>query len=441
MLSFYSGRNRTCQGTSRREAMRIGGLSALGINLASWNAQQAKAAPAERKDVNCILFWMLGGPSQIETWDVKPEAPVEVRGEFQSIATSQPGFRVCELMPRLAQCVEKYSVIRSMTSPLSGHETGHYFVNAGRPKSPALVPAGYGAQLMYQRESLPGVPGFLQLGAGYRPQVGKAGYLGRQYDPLVIKEDPNRGNIDVGAYALPDSIDTNHFGARRSLLQQLDAFQREAEHQNSLSIAHDGFRERACSMVTSPKTKRACDLTQESDTMRDAYGRNRVGQRLLLARRLVEAGVRFVRVMGYASSGYDTHFKHFERMRQEVPMYDQGYATLLDDLQQRGMLDNTLVVTVGEFGRTPYINKERGGRDHWSKCFSLSLAGGGLNHGAIIGSSDKIGAQPRSRRLTVPDLAATIYHALGMNPHSEFIGKDGRPIMALPEGQPIRELV
>jgi len=441
MLTFYSGHQRTCAGVTRREALHLGGIASLGLSLPLWLRQKAEADSAEPpRDVNCIFLWMLGGPSQIETYDMKPEAPVEVRGEFQAIQAATPGLLVNELMPKLAQAAPLYSVIRSMTSPISGHPLGHFYLNAGRQQLPGFTPAGFGAAMMHQQGGPDRVPGFVQLGKTYRPDVGKAGYLGRQYDPIEVREDPNKGAIDLSNFALPKSIDMDRFSGRQRLLNSLDAYQQQVEARAPF-VANDAFYERAFSILSSPRTKRAFDLSQEPDKVREAYGRNRVGQRLLLARRLIEAGVRFVRVQGYAFGGYDTHFNHWKRMRQELPVYDAGYSALLHDLKERGMLENTLVVTVGEFGRTPVINKQRGGRDHWSKCFSLTMSGGGVRAGQIVGESDRTGGYPKSRRLTVPDYARTIYHALGLDPHREFHTNDGRPIVALPTGEAIRELV
>ncbi|QDT47746.1 hypothetical protein Pan258_17820 [Symmachiella dynata] len=441
MLGFYTGNDQTCGGVSRREALRIGGISGLGLSLPNWLRQQALSDEASRpKDVNCIFLWLLGGPSQIETYDLKPHAPVEIRGEFQPIQTATPGLLVNELMPKLAQSSQLYSVIRSMTSTVTGHPLGHYYLNSGRQKLPGFTPAGFGAAVMQQQQSAADVPGFVQLGKTYRPDVGKGGYLGRKFDPIEIRQDPNRGPIDLSNFARPDAVDIDRFDGRQRLLTALDAYQEQVESQAAFGVT-DSFYEKAFSILASPKTKQAFDLSQEPDKVRDAYGRNRVGQRMLLARRLIEAGSRFVRVQGYAFRGYDTHFNHWDTMRKELPVYDSAYSALLEDLQDRGMLENTLVVTVGEFGRTPVINKVRGGRDHWSNCFSLTLSGGGIKPGQLIGESDRTGAYPKSRRLTVPDFARTIYHALGLNPHDEFHTNDGRPIVALPQGEVVRELV
>jgi uncharacterized protein (DUF1501 family) len=228
---------------------------------------------------------------------------------------------------------------------------------------------------------------------------------------------------------------------RRTLLGALEQYQAKTEHKLAIADTHDEFYQRAFSIITSTKTKQAFDLTQESDKVRDEYGRNRLGQRLLLSRRLIEAGARFVRVSGHIAAGYDTHFNHWDTMKKELPAYDQGYSALLHDLKQRGLLDNTLVITMGEFGRTPRINKQRGGRDHWSRCFSLTMGGGGIRTGEVVGESDKIAAEPKNRRLTIPDLAHTIYRGLGLDPYGITYSPDGRPIEALPEAEPIKELI
>jgi hypothetical protein len=444
MIGIFSGVNHTCSGPTRREVLRIGGLSAFGVGLHEWLRQAASAGAATKptpQPVNCILVWMIGGPSQIETYDLKPHAPMDVRGEFNAIQSNAPGMQVCELMPRLARCTDLYSVIRSMTSITSSHPDGHYYVNSGRMKTPAFTPAGYGSAMVQQVGQPHGIPGYVQLGGTYRPDVAKGGYLGHQHDPIVIPEDPNKSKLNLRDFTLPGEVSIDRISGRRSLLSALDQFQAKTEAAPVIVGTHDEFYERAFSIVTSPKTKQAFDLTQEPDKVRDEYGRNRLGQRLLLSRRLIEAGVRFVRISGYIAAGYDTHFKHWETMKKELPAYDQGYSALLNDLKQRGLLDNTLVITMGEFGRTPRINKQRGGRDHWARCFSLTMGGGGVRTGEVVGESDKIGADPKRRRLTIPDLAHTIYRGLGLDPHAVTYSIDGRPIVALPEGEPIRELI
>jgi uncharacterized protein (DUF1501 family) len=239
-------------------------------------------------------------------------------------------------------------------------------------------------------------------------------------------------------------VDVDRLSGRSSLLRSLDRYQSAQERQLEFSLYHNNFREQALKLATSRQAKEAFDLAQEPDKLRDAYGRNRVGQGMLLARRLIEAGVRFVTIQGYVDTGiyaWDHHWGIFSHLEQQLPIYDSSYSALLNDLADRGMLDTTLVITAGEFGRTPKLNKDKQGpgRDHWGRCFSLTLGGGGVKTGQVIGASDKFGAVPTERPVSVPDFVATVYHALGLNPHAEFLSQ-GRPMKMLPQGEVVHEL-
>ena len=286
----------------------------------------------------------------------------------------------------------------------------------------------------------------MQVGSLRSPRYGDpgfGGFLGRTYDPFVVTKEPNNSRFSVDEFNTPDTVDLNRLSERRGLLAAVDRYQAQAEKRLELAKSHNIFRERAFAMITSRHAKRAFELSREPRKLRDTYGRNRVGQGLLLARRLVEAGVRFVTVKGYVRYGWDHHPEVFPRLRTEVPAYEQGYAALLNDLHERGLLDNTLVITAGEFGRTPRLNNDprAPGRDHWNKCFSLTLGGGGLKTGMVLGASDNFAADVKDRPVSVPDLAATVYHALGMNRDAQLRTLDGRPVLALPEGKVIQELL
>ena len=432
---------------SRREALRVGGLSALGIHLPDVLRAQARASERTGSEVNCVLLWLLGGPSHIDMYDLKPLAPSEIRGELNPISTNLPGLELGELMPNMAQCADKFSVIRSMHSYSPTHGMGDHHLMSGNKWSSSLVPPGYGAMLTWQQERRARqLPPFVQVGdltsTNYgRPGLG--GYLGRTYDPFLVKADPNAASFAVPEFTTPETITSGRLTDRKGLLSAVDRFQSRAESQLEFARTHNEFQQRAFSMITSQKAKKAFDLSQESVATRDTYGRNRVGQGLLLARRLIEAGVRFVTVKGYVRYGWDHHPEVFPRLRTEVPPYDQGYAALLNDLSDRGMLDNTLVITAGEFGRTPRLNSDprAPGRDHWNRCFSLTLGGGGIRTGQVIGSSDKHASEVLDRPVSVPDFAATVYHALGMKQDAELRTLDDRPMLALPEGNVIQELI
>ena len=433
-------------GLGRRELLQIGSLSALGINLFDTVRQSAVAAQT-RRDANCILLWLGGGPSHIDMYDMKPLAPAEIRGELNPIATRVPGLELCELMPHMADCAEKFSVIRSMHSYSPTHGQGDFHLMSGNRLTNSLKPPGFGAMLTWQQERRTRqTPPFVQVGKLASPRYGDpgfGGYLGRTYDPFVVERDPSSGSFAVDEFSPPDSVSVVRLSDRQSLLAAVDQFQSQKERQLQFARTHEEFRDRALSMVTSRRAKDAFDISQEPEKVRENYGRNRVGQGLLLARRLIEAGVRFVTVKGYVRYGWDHHPEVFPRLRTEVPPYEQGYAALLNDLDQRGMLDNTLVITAGEFGRTPRLNNDprAPGRDHWNRCFSLTLGGGGIKTGVVLGASDRHAAEITDRPVSVPDFAATVYHALGLNPKAKLRTLDDRPILALPEGEVIPELI
>ena len=440
-------RSKVKRRTTRRDFLSIGVLAPLGISLSGFLEAQLKAGSA-RKEVNCILLWMLGGPSHIDMYDLKPDAPAEIRGELNPIQTRIPGVELGELMPQLAKCNDKFSLIRSMHSYSASHGMGDHHLFSGRRYTKDFMPPSFGSVLQWQQTpaKASGVPAFVQVGdmksTNYGRQ-GQAGALGHRYDPFLVDRDPNSSGFRAEAFSTPDTMGVQRFTDRQTLLKSVDQFQADTEKQLRFAKTHDAFRTQAFDLLTSQRAKKAFDIEQEPERIRDAYGRNRVGQGLLLARRLIESGVRFVTVKGYVRYGWDHHPEVFPRLRTEVPVYDQGYAALLHDLDQRGMLENTLVITAGEFGRTPRLNSDaRGpGRDHWSRAFSLTMGGGGIKTGQVIGATDKHAAEIAERPVSVEDYAATVYHALGMNPRAIYATLDGRPTEALPVGEPITELI
>lgn len=391
---------------------------------------------------------MLGGPSHIDMYDLKPQAPAEIRGELHPIQTQLAGVELGELMPNLAACNDKFSLIRSMHSYTASHGQGDHHLLSGRRYSPNFMPPSFGAIMAWQKanEHAGQVPPFVQVGDMKSTSFGRqgqAGALGRNYDPFLVDRDPNSSSFQVEAFSTPDSVGIPRLTDRKSLLSGLDQFHSHAEKQLQFAQTKDAFTEQAFDLLTSQQAKKTFDIEQEPEQVRDAYGRNRVGQGLLLARRLIESGVRFVTVKGYVRYGWDHHPEVFPRLRTEVPPYDQGYAALLRDLDDRGMLEDTLVITAGEFGRTPRLNTDaRGpGRDHWSQAFSLTMGGGGIKTGLVLGATDKHAAEIVDRPVSVEDYAATVYHALGMDPHKTYLTLDGRPTEGLPAGNVIRELL
>ena len=435
---------------NRREFFQCGGLalgaiSPLGLSLPEVLAREA--ASGGKKPINVIFLFLQGAASHVDMYDLKPSMPDEIRGKYQPVSTNLPGLQLSDQLPKLSQCADKFSLIRSMHSYSSEHGQGDFHMMCGSPEDKNIQPPGIGAVLSWQQKQQAPVPPFVHLGNMKHPAhsaPGYGGFLGRTYDPFLIDQDADEPGFAVREFDAAADVDVDRLSGRSSLLRSLDRYQAAQERQLEFSLYHNNFREQALNMATSRQAKEAFDLAQEPDKLRDAYGRNRVGQGMLLARRLIEAGVRFVTIQGYVDTGiyaWDHHWGIFSHLEQQLPIYDSSYSALLNDLDDRGMLDTTLVITAGEFGRTPKLNKDKQGpgRDHWGRCFSLTLGGGGVKTGQVIGASDKFGAIPTERPVSVPDFVATVYHALGLNPHAEFLSQ-GRPMKMLPQGEVVHEL-
>jgi hypothetical protein len=435
---------------NRREFFQCGGLalgaiSPLGLSLPEVLAREA--ASGGKKPINVIFLFLQGAASHVDMYDLKPSMPDEIRGKYQPVSTNLPGLQLSDQLPKLSQCADKFSLIRSMHSYSSEHGQGDFHMMCGSPEDKNIQPPGIGAVLSWQQKQQAPVPPFVHLGNMKHPAhsaPGYGGFLGRTYDPFLIDQDADEPGFAVKEFDAAADVDVDRLSGRSSLLRSLDRYQSAQERQLEFSLYHNNFREQALNLATSRQAKEAFDLAQEPDKLRDAYGRNRVGQGMLLARRLIEAGVRFVTIQGYVDTGiyaWDHHWGIFSHLEQQLPIYDSSYSALLNDLDDRGMLDTTLVITAGEFGRTPKLNKDKQGpgRDHWGRCFSLTLGGGGVKTGQVIGASDKFGAVPTERPVSVPDFVATVYHALGLNPHAEFLSQ-GRPMQMLPQGEVVHEL-
>ena len=435
----------------RRDFFKIGGISLgaispLGLSLPQVLANEA--ASGGRKQINVIFMFLQGGASHLDMYDMKPNAPVEIRGKYSPARTNVPGLHLSDQLPKLGKCADKFSLIRSMHSFCSKHGEGDVDIMCGSPRDKNLQAPGIGAVLSLQQKQQAPVPPFIHLGDMKHPAhsaPGYGGYLGRAHDPFLIKENPNDSGFSVPTFDTAKEVDVDRLAGRTHLLKSLDRYQEKFERQMEFARVHNAFTEKALGLATSTKAKRAFDLSKEPDKLRDTYGRNNVGQSMLLARRLIEAGVRFVTIQGYKDTGiyaWDHHWGIFPHLEQQLPIYDSAYSALLNDLDDRGMLETTLVITAGEFGRTPKINNnKRGpGRDHWADCFSLTLGGGGIKTGRIIGASDKHGAVPVDRPVSIPDFVATVYHAIGLDPKAEFVAQ-GRRMQMLPEGSVVRELL
>jgi len=467
----------TRRGAIRVGAVGLGGLTLPGLlRLLDRDARAASPAsakppgaeaglkaggasrPAGRAKSVIVLF-LSGGPSHLDTWDMKPGAPEAIRGTFRPVATAVPGLAVCEHLPGMARLAGKYSVVRSVHHPQADHPAAAYWMMVGsaigRPAAEAnrmsrLDRPHPGSALAKLLGPAPGVPPFVMLPEAMQPngpeRAGQfAGFLGAEFDPYRINSDPNLPGYSPGVLRPAPDVTAGRLGHRRQLLDLLDGAGPLPE---GSAACHDmdAYFDRAFDLLASTASQRAFDLAAEPEFSRDRYGRNSFGQSALLARRMVEAGVRLVHVNwvrhdnGKGGQGYDTHSDHLAWSKDKLlPPTDAAFTALVEDLDARGLLDETLVVMTGEFGRTPRFNPQ-GGRDHWPHCFSVVLAGGGIKGGHVLGASDRLGAYPSADPVTPGDLAATLYHCLGVDPRTAIHDQQGRPY-ALAEGEPVWALL
>lgn len=421
---------RTVPQRTRREVLRCGALSVLGLGTVDWLRAMAARAEEPRRDAprarRCVLIWLDGGPSHLDMFDPKPEAPQEVRGPFGTISSALPSVALSELMPLTAQQLGRVAVIRSMTSTLGEHNFGSHYLLTGYKPSPALQYPSYGSILSHLRNNSADLPSYIAV-PNASPFAG-AGYLPAGARPFSLGSDPSRADFRVEGLALYPGLDAHRFRRRQAMVGMLDHFAAEAEHRTDAS---NPLLEQAYRLLTSPDARRALDLSEEPQRVRDRYGPRTIGQSCLLARRLLEAGVPFVTV---TDRGWDTHEGLVNRLQEGytgghvglIPNLDRAFSALLIDLYERGMLADTLVVLMGEFGRTPKVNTA-GGRDHWPRVFSVALAGAGIE-GQVIGSSDAHGESPREDPVLPEELARTIYVLLGIDPDQTLTTSDGRPV-------------
>jgi hypothetical protein len=502
MIRVLGGPKRLCDGLTRRDLLHVGSLGMMGLGLSEWDllSSRVQAAPVNvpaaagfGKAKACILLFLYGSPSQLETFDPKPDAPEEIRGELKSIPSRVPGLDVCELLPRMAKVMDKVTVLRTVSHPFPLH--GVAFATTGIPRIDAPIelaprdPGHWpfigsvvdyldGSRSEGRGGSRPDVPRNLVLPWAFSSQrVGEVlragpygGFLGQAYDPIFAEfvgkatktakktlaektwEDlePYRGITPESRFQLGSvsnrgpELTLDRLDRRRTLLEQCEAARRELDAQTERS-GIDRHRAMAYSLLASEQLRQAFDLDQEPAAIRDLYGMTLFGQAALTSRRLVEAGGRFITCFwdeyGLAGTGWDTHWEHFPRMKDELlPGLDQTLSGLLLDLDQRGMLDETLVVCLSEHGRTPKLSTGRGGgRDHWSRCYSVLMAGGGIARGRVVGRSDKIGSDPVERRVSPKDILATMYHLLGIDLNTMLTDKLGRPQTLVPDGEVIPE--
>lgn len=426
---------KTCDGIARRDFLKIGTLGLAGLTLPEiMHLQHAAAAEKPGKAKAVILMWMGGGPSHIDTWDPKPDAPAEYAGEFKALSAQGGDFQVSEHLPRMAKVGGKYSVLRSVTHPEGAHERGTTYMLTGYRQIPGFEYPGFGSVVAKEKGWQKNMPPYVAI-PGTIGDAG-SGYLGAEGSPFSAG-DPGGGNYQVRDILLPNGVDGGRMDRRREFLTAADSMVRTGRADDPVT-GLDNFYNKAYDLITSPTTRKAFDIKQEPDALRARYGRNSLGQGLLLARRLIESGVRFVTV---SRGGWDNHGGIFGALRnQRLPELDMGFSALIEDLEQRGMLDSTMIVWMGEFGRTPKINMT-GGRDHWPKVMSVVMAGGGLKGGLGIGTSNAKGEEPAERPIKPEDVAFTMFESLGIDPGKIYHTPTGRPIRVAQDGMAIRELV
>jgi len=434
-----------CEGATRRDCLKLGlgGLMAGGLvgmlRAQAHAAQAVSRAPAKA----CILVWLDGGPSHYETFDPKPQAPVEVRGNFHPISTKVPGEFFASPMKRLASVADKLAIIRSIKHNQGNHGAGNHYMMTG---APPRIPVGCGAfvsfhpsmgsTVAHETTAPDGLPPYFSI-----PRMSRSGgpnFLGARYAPFIVADDPNSSNFRVRDVSLPRGLEEDHFGARRELRAQIDRLHRiSAPSAADPVAAADEFYQQGYDLITSTDAQAAFDVSKEPEPIREKYGRNSFGQRALLARRLVEAGVPFITLY---DGGWDHHTDLFNRFDKQMPKIDTGVAALIEDLEERGMLDSTMVIVLGEFGRTPKINKD-GGRDHWSNAMSVMFAGGGTPPGQVIGATDRQGYAAVDRVLSPENFVSTVYSKLGIDPGKILHTPQGRPTHLVSDPTPISELM
>ena len=413
----------------RRDFVRVGGLSLLGIHLSQFLKLRSVMAASDgarskAKAEACILLWLEGGPSHIDTWDPKANS------NFRPIATSVPGIQISELLPRVAEQMNKISIVRSIHTEEDNHPQGTYYALTGHRPNPAMQFPSFGSIIAKEMGTRNNIPGHVltpqwEKEKQYEKYFGSA-FIGPKYSPMIVP-DPSKEDFEVADLSLPKGFSIERIENRRAFMQAWDRFHRErveiAEYANM-----DTFTEQALTMILSPEVRDAFDVSKESDKTRDLYGRDGFGQSVLLARRLVEAGSRFVTAAGFPFSAWDSHSENDKKHRDKlVPLLDRTLAALLTDLDERGLLESTVVIAMGEFGRTPHLNPAFG-RDHWPHCWSLVLGGGGIRGGKVVGASDERGAYVAEEMTSMGDVFATIYKAFGIDWGKTYMSPIGRPI-------------
>lgn len=448
------GINRNCEGVTRRDCLQLG-LGALAgasfvdlLRMSGQANENSPAVPTAKRPTSCILIWMDGGPSHFETFDPKPDAPAEFRGELGAIATKIPGVFFSEHMTRLAGIADKLAVVRSVCHNQGNHGAGNHYMMTG---APPRIPVGCGAFVSFhpslgsvtafERGSSGGLPAYFSM-----PSMSRSGgpnFLGAKYAPFVVADDPNDKKFRVRDVAPPAGLEDVRYTGRRDLRALVDRLPRIADRAAGDPVnALDEYYQQGYNLVTSPAAQKAFDVAAEPDGVRDRYGRNSFGQRALLARRLVEAGVPFITLY---DGGWDHHSNIFGAIAKRLPPFENAIATLIEDLEERGLLDTTLVVALGEFGRTPKIStlsgETKAGRDHWANAMSILFAGCGTPGGQVVGATDRNGHAANERILAPENFVSTVYSKLGIDPGKVYYAPNGRPAHLVSEPTPIQELM
>lgn len=426
--------NNFCDGVRRRDFLKVGALGGLGLSLADYlQLARAGAVSPKARAKAAIYIRLGGGPTHMDTFDMKPDAPEEYRGELKPIKSKVPGMEFCELMPKLAQCADKFAILRGVSHTLAAHELGTKYMNTGNRPIPSLEYAGIGAIVSKELGAPQDLPAFVAV--PNTPQTG--GYLGIQYGPFNTSASPRLGEpFTVRGISLRSGLTLADVQRREQLLAKLDRHFQAVERDVDLLSGLDQFAERAQAMISSPKAREAFDTSKEPRAVAERFGANELGQSCLLATRLVEAGVPFVTVN---TGRWDMHQAIFDNLDRALPELDAALAGLFTTLYERGLLDSTAVIVSGEFGRTPKVN-QRGGRDHWPRAMFVLMAGGGVKGGQVIGASDAKGEGPAADAIVPDNVIASLYHMLGIDHHTEYQTSTGRPIMIVRDGHVMPEL-